>query len=337
MCVSHVIYGLRVRTNLSLPGIPNTEDDQSTSDLRLHLKDPAGFPCAHHLLLQTFYPSKEFNFGEPPTLQVGLVDGGRFFIFAYRDGVRFAIESEGREVWADYPDGYSLEDVCTYLLGPIIGFVLRLRGITCLHASAVIIGDYAIAVAGFGGSGKSTLAAVFGQHGFSILSDDLLALIEKRGQFFVQPGYPRVNLWPDSVRVLFGNEDALPRITPNWNKRYLASSQAGCRFATEPVPLGAIYILSPRETELTSPVLEELIGGDAFMSLAANTHINHLLNRDMRSLEFAVLGRLVAAIPIRRVRPTANAFAVSTLSEKIADDVTRLARAHERLTMSGCR
>jgi hypothetical protein len=332
---SHIIYGLRIRTNFSLPGIPNTESDQCTSEVRLHLKEPAAFPCAHHLL-QAFYPAKEFNSAASPALQVGLVDGGRFFIFAYRDGVRFAIERDGREVWADYPDGYSLDDVCTYLLGPIIGFVLRLRGITCLHASAIIIGDYAIAVAGFGGSGKSTLAAVFGQHGFSILSDDIVALIEKRGQFFVQPGYPRVNLWPDSVRVLFGNENALPRITPNWDKRYLASNDSGCRFATEPVPLRAIYILSPRETELTNPVLEEIIGSDAFMSLAANTYINQLLNRDMRSREFAVLGRLVPAIPIRRVRPTANPFAVATLSEKIAEDVIRLGRAHELLPMSGC-
>lgn len=269
-------------------------------------------------------------------LRVGMVDGGRFFIFVYRDGVRFAIESHGRELWADFPDGYSLEDVSTYLLGPVIGFVLRLRGITCLHASATVVGDYAIALAGFAGSGKSTLAAVFGQRGFPILSDDVVALTEERGQFLVQPGYPRVNLWPDSVRALFGNESALPRITPTWGKCYLASNHAGCRFATEPVPLRAIYVLSARETELTKPILEDLTGNDAFMTLVANTYINHLLDRNMRSRDFAVFGRLIGAIPVRRIRSSTNPLAVASLCESIADDATRLVVADEHFTMT-CR
>jgi hypothetical protein len=335
--VSHVIYGLRVRTNLSLPGIPSSKNDESTSELRLHLKETPGFPWAYEVSPELFYSRRESDSAEPPILRVGMVDHGRFFVFVYHDGVRFAIEREGREVWADFPDGYSLEDVCTYLLGPVMGFVLRLRGITCLHASGIVIRDYAIALAGLAGSGKSTLAAAFGRRGFPILSDDVVALAEERGQFFVQPGYPRVNLWPDSVSVLFGNGAALPRITPTWDKRYLASNHTGCRFATEPVPLGAVYILSARETELAKPILEELMGNDAFMSLVANTYINQLLDREMRSRDFTVLGRLVGAMPIRRVRPTADPSAIATLCESIADDATRLADADESCTMTRCR
>lgn len=337
MAVSHVIYGLRIRTNLSLPGIPNTESDQSTSDLRLHLKEPHAFPWTKDVPIEFFYPSKESDSAEPPTLQVAAVDRGRFFVFAYRDGVRFAIERKGREIWAHFPDGYSLEDVSTYLLGPVMGFVLRLRGITCLHASAIVVGSYAIALAGFAGSGKSTLAAAFGRRGFSILSDDIVALTEEQGQFLVQPGYPRVNLWPDSVRALFGHEATLPRITPTWDKRYFASNHTGCRFATEPLPLRAIYVLSARETELTKPILAELTGNDAFMSLLANAYINQLLDREMRSRDFTVLGRVVGAMPIRRVRPTADPQAVTSLCESIADDATRLANPDELFTMTRCR
>jgi hypothetical protein len=334
--VSHVIYGLRIRTNQSLPGIPRTENDQGTSTLRLHLKEPPGFPWAYDVPIEFFYSSKDPDSTEPPNLRVGTINGGRFFIFVYSDGVRFAIEREGREVWADFPDGYSLEDVSTYLLGPVMGFVLRLRDITCLHASAVVVADYAIALAGFAGSGKSTLAAVFGRRGFPILSDDVVAVTEARGQFLVQPGYPRINLWPDSVRTLFGNETALPRITPTWDKRYLASNHAGCRFATKPVPLRAIYVLSARESELNKPILEELTGIDALMTLIANTYVNHLLDRDMRSRDFAALARVVGAMPIRRVRPSANPLALASLGERIADDATRLASAHQHFMMTPC-
>ena len=80
-----------------------------------------------------------------------------------------------------------------------------------------------------------------------MIADDVVALAEDGGNFLVQPGYPRVNLWPDSVRVLFGSEEALPRITPTWDKRYMALGDNGLGFATKPLPLGAIYLLGARE------------------------------------------------------------------------------------------
>ena len=42
---------------------------------------------------------------------------------------------QGREIWADWPEGYSLEDACTYLIGQVINFALRLQAFTSLHAS----------------------------------------------------------------------------------------------------------------------------------------------------------------------------------------------------------
>ena len=42
-----------------------------------------------------------------------------------------------------------------------MGFVMLLRGIVCLHASAIAIDDEAIALLGPAGSGKSTTAAAF--------------------------------------------------------------------------------------------------------------------------------------------------------------------------------
>src|SRR5437879_13890138 len=40
-------------------------------------------------------------------------------------------------------------------------------------------------------------------------------------QFFAEPGYPRVRLWPDAVHALYGSSTDLPRLTPTWDKRYL--------------------------------------------------------------------------------------------------------------------
>src|SRR5207244_6105024 len=121
----------------------------------------------------------------------------------------------------------------------------------CLHASAVAVADRAIALVGLPGAGKSTAAAAFACAGYPVISDDVVALEDHGERFLVQPGYPRVNLWPDSVRRLFGSEDALPRITPTWEKRYLPLGQKGHPFASKPLPLAAVYILDSRDRKST--------------------------------------------------------------------------------------
>jgi hypothetical protein len=205
-----------------------------------------------------------------------------------------------------------------------MGFVLRLRGITSLHASAVAVGDFAVALAGCPGAGKSTTAAAFARCGFPVLADDVVALRDHEERFFVEPGYPRLNLWPDSVIALLGSDEASPRITPTWNKRYMALGENGYRFTSEALPLGAIYVLGTREPALLNPVLVDLAGGEAVTTLVANTYVNYLLDRDMRRQEFDVLSRLVARTAIRRIRLPGDPSALPNICQTIAADAERL-------------
>ena len=330
MPASHVAYGLCLTANLPIPGLPLRPDVQTT-DVQIWLGEPAVFPIQNANSLEFIYTSPDRVGWESPCLRVAVDPSGEYFAFLYHDGARFAVDRHGREVWGDWPQGYTVEDACTYLLGPVMGLVLRLRGIHCLHASGIVLDNGAIALAGPPGAGKSTLAAAFGRSGFPVLSDDIVALKEDDGRFFVQPGYPRVNLWPESVRMLFGFENALSRITPTWDKRYLALDEKGCRFATEPSLLRVIYILGEREPCAGEVVIEELADSEAFMALVANSYSNYLLDRDMRSREFAVLGQLFAGVPVRRIRPTTDPADIPTLCEAIAGDSMRLT-ADEPLT-----
>lgn len=323
MFVSHEVYGLRLAANLALPGLP-LRLDSGVFDVWIRLKDWTAFPTTFPASIETSYTSSDEAAPGQPNLRVGVLPGGDYFGFFYNDGVRFAVERRGREVWGDWPENYTLEDACTYLIGPVLGFVLRVRGVTCLHASAVAVGEQAIALVGFPGAGKSTTAAAFAHFGYSVIADDVVALREEGENFLVPPGYPRVNLWPDSVAALFGSVEALPRITPTWDKRFMALGENALGFAAKPLPLGAIYLLGTREAALTRPLVEEVAGGDALAELVANTYVNYLLDRDMRSREFDVLSRVVAGIPIRRVRPIADPSAVFDLCEAIAGDARRV-------------
>ena len=98
----------------------------------------------------------------------------------------------------------------------------------------------------------------------------------------------------------------------------------GLGFAAKPLPLGAIYLLGEREEALAAPIVEEMVGGDALAALVANTYVNYLLDRDMRSRDFDVLSRVVTGIPIRRVRTLDDPFAVFDLCRAITADARQL-------------
>ena len=172
-----------------------------------------------------------------PALRIWKAAGSRYLRLAYFDGTQFWLDRDGTEVWATWPENLQIEDAATYLLGPVLGILLRLRGVTCLHASAVAFGERAVAFVGSEGAGKSTTAAALAQHGHAILSDDVVALAEHDGSFFVHPAYPYLCLWPESVESLYGSPDALPQFSANYEKRFLSlgnknydSRSARCRW-----------------------------------------------------------------------------------------------------------
>ena len=222
------------------------------------------------------------------------------------------------------PAPLTREDAATYLLGPILGFVLRRRGITCLHASAVAIDGEAIALVGSGGAGKSTTAACFAQRGYPVLCDDVSAL-ELRGEsFFVRSAYPRVCLWPNAVQSLFGRPDTLPRLTPNWEKCYLPLGADGRQFQREPLRLRAIYLLAGRSAEARVPVFERVPSASGLIALVQNTYMNYLLDPILRAREFDLLGRLLERVPLRQVTPHPNPAELPRLCEAIVADYRSL-------------
>jgi hypothetical protein len=213
-----------------------------------------------------------------------------------------------------------MDDAATYLLGPVLGLLLRVRGVTCLHASAVEIGGRAVAFVGSEGAGKSTTAAAMARKGFGVLSDDVVALAERDGGFFVHPAYPYLCLWPESVASLYGSPNALPRFSASYEKRCLSLDKQQLAFATDALPLAAIYILAERRTD-PAPVIEPVSAQTALVTLVANTYATNMLDRSMRAREFESLGRLVPQVAIRKISAHVDPARLGKLCERIADDV----------------
>jgi hypothetical protein len=317
-------FGHSFSSNLPLPGVIPTNSTKGPCDIELHLGVPQEFaqenpPGSEELI----YASSETNAAGEPALRILKVARGEFVRLAYEDGTKFWLDRKRENVWATWPDTSSLENTASYLLGPVLGLLLRLRGVTCLHASAVSFGERSVAFVGATGAGKSTTAAAFARQGYRVLSDDIVPLEEREGDFYLQPAYPYLCLWPDSVRMLYGSVEEFPRFIPDWDKRRLDLGQQGTRFESRSLQLGAVYVLGERRPH-PAPYVESMKPQKALLALVADTYANKILDREMRASEFAVLSRLVTSVQVRRVCAHEDASRLEELCNVIRRDFESL-------------
>jgi len=324
LSTDYFLFGLHLRSNLPLPGVDHDSPSKKTCQVELHLGlrpyTEEENSCRSEELT---YVSADTNAEGEPALQIFKVEEGGFVRIAHEDGTQFWLDGKRENIWATWPPASSIENATSYLLGPILGLMLRLRGVTCLHASAVAFGDRSVAFVGQTGMGKSTTAAAFAQKGYGVISDDIVALEEREGALHVMPAYPHLCLWPESVKMLYDSPEALPRLIPDWDKRRLDLGDQGTRFENRCLPLGAIYVLSERRPD-PGPYVESMKPQNALLALVADTYANKFLDSEMRAREFAVLGQLVTTVPIRRVYPHEDPARLGELCKVIREDFDSL-------------
>ena len=317
-------YGLTFSCDTPIPGLKEELDVSRRTHVCVELtSEPSWVLEALNLpssVLQTIAASPET---QDPAFVLTSLGEGRFFQLGYSDGTLFVVDGDATRIWGIAGYGQTIQDLSTYLLGPVMGFILRRRGITALHASAVCLEGRAIALAGEAGAGKSTAAAALALRGLPVLCEDIAALGQAEGEFAVEPGYPRVCLWPESVEMLMGHGGSLPRIAPNWEKCFFQLDGMQGKLEKQKRPLGAVYILSPRE-EANAPRIEEVAGREVLLELVQNTYMNWLLDRWQRAQEFELLSRLVSEVPVRRIVPHRDPSRISDFTELIVADATRL-------------
>ncbi len=321
---THTVFGLTLRSNLRIPGLAQLENSLDSAAVDIHWgQTPSAGSIVSAGSEELVYTSSYNDESGNPGLRIWKSTDDVFLHLLYYDGTEFWVERKGRAVWAVWPETSSLEDASSYLLGPVLGLLLRMRGVTCLHASAVALGNRSIALVGTEGAGKSTTAAAFAREGHGVISDDVAALEECSVGFRVLPAYPHVSLWPDSVKMLYGSSEALPRFSAGWEKRRLSLNGNGANFEKNVLPLSAIYLLGDRRPD-PAPYVEVMRSQAALLSLVADSYANKILDREMRAREFDTLSRLAGTVPVRRVFPHCDAARLRDLCRIIENDFAAL-------------
>lgn len=303
MPVLHRAAGLIFATDRPVPGLPICASPRP-ADVFIHLDRHAPWRGDNATL---FHRADGTDARGRPLVTVHRHERG--FHFRYADGTDIWLTHEAADVWAAWDPAATLEDAATYLTGPILGFLLRLRGSLALHASAVQVGPGAVGFVGAHGAGKSTTAAALARRGCAVVTDDVLRLRPERTVWLAEPFGGALRLWPEGAALAIHEDIALPPLTPTWNKRALAMGTHDVSCASRARPLRALVFLEPRDGSGGGPRLAPIAKAEALVRLATHSSASHLLDAGERAREFQALSRLLPGIRcVRAIAGPAAAF-----------------------------
>ena len=192
-----------------------------------------------------------------------------------------------------------------------------------LHASAVVVGEEAVAFAGKTGLGKSTLAASFAAAGFPALTDDCLIVKEGREHFFAVPTYSSLRLWNDSANALGGAVRRRHRVASYSHKIRVDASTSNIPFYEDAAPLRCVYLLETRASRrevLIEPVSERA----AFIALVGLTFRIDPYDRIHLANEMDRLARLSRTVSVRLLHVPRRLQHLSSVQEAVLVDLQKI-------------
>jgi hypothetical protein len=314
MSVSHrsetySLYGLTVRSAIPLPC--------ARVDQALSSPDIALLECGTAEIVQA-YSQERISFREEGFWQSSIFADGSAHV-VWKEHFEFVVSADGKLVLWRKLQEVSNEVFFTYFLGQVLSYCLLTRGIEPLHATAMVVGDQAVAFLGDSGAGKSTLAATFLQKGYTLLTDDVLALEFRDESVWVWPGIARVKLNPDSADAVFCGSRSIPMNNFTTKMIFaLNDSQHGNR----EVPLRALYVL-PHKPSKSRIMVRRLSGRSSFLPIVQNTFNDTVLHPDRLKQQFAFAGRLASLIPIKRLSYPRRLDMLPAVADAILADLSR--------------
>ena len=141
--------------------------------------------------------------------------------------------------WQRWDDSVSDRDIRTFVVTSGLGALAIQRGALVLHGTALERDGEAILLLGHPVAGKSTLAWCLLQHGWRLLSSELVVL---GSDGMVQPGMHQLKLWHDAAMALDLNWAQLPPVRKGLKRYALLAEDLTC--LPQPTPLRLIYALN---------------------------------------------------------------------------------------------
>lgn len=294
----HRAYGLNISSNRHVPYLTESDDAASVDVLVVfHDIDPS----------EVISAGDGWGFGFPtsngPLVGVDVFDRPKQhklrFYHPAGEFLEFVVSAGTVDVFV--PDGIAQGDAVSFLIGPVLAVVCRMRQIPCLHASVLTIDDRAFALMGGKGAGKSTTAAMLRTMGAGLLTDDVAVMHRGGdGHISVQPGYPHMRLTHDAARICHRSFSQDSLVLSTGAKCYVPaySDDVASRFPTGPVHLDRVYLLSTREPAIECSI-ETVDHAQALRELNRHAYVRYVTNESIRKKDFELFADLARLGSVR--------------------------------------
>lgn len=231
-------------------------------------------------------------------------------IFSVLDGSRIRISPA---------QGAEESEVRLCLLGTCLGALLFQRGVLPLHGSAVEIDGKAYAFVGESGAGKSTLAAAFVRRGYSMITDDVVAVSMSEGIPYVAPAYPQQKLWLESLNGFGMSSD---RYLPLMSRATKFAVPVPHLYAAEPLPLAGIFELVGPEDGAVCPRLQPIESLMRLHKLNEHTYRKQLLQPlGLIQWHFNRIAKLADSIGLYRLARPSTGFSAEEMTSEVLNTI----------------
>jgi hypothetical protein len=296
---SYLAYGLGIRTAIPLPELVVGEAEEEVSIRFGRVDQPPADSSERHW--SHFSPNPLENCLLWPGVGTFLVRGGS-------------------DITVEPCPGLDERRLRLCVLGPVLAVLLRQRGHSLLHASAVAMADGAVLFLGRSGWGKSTTAAALHSRGHGLVTDDIAVLRVEEGYPTVFPGFPQLKLWPEALISLGDNPEKLPRWNLHSEKRARRTTH---EFSSTPLPIKRIYVLGEGGAQEILPLPPQ----EALVELVRHTygsdyglHTAMGVGSASHFFECASIANQVAVCSLRRPKSLAQ---LPDLARLIEEDLSR--------------
>lgn len=216
--------------------------------------------------------------------------------------------------------GVDARDYRIYLLGVCAAILLFQRRTVPLHGSSVIIDGKAYAIVGDCGAGKSTLAAAFLREGYTLLSDDIVAVTieDNSGIPIAHPGFPQQKLWQQSLNYFSMESDKYKQVMVDMEKYAIPVAE---QFHKESLPLAGVFELDKANIEEVS--IKPLTQLERIQLFRYHTYSVELLrNLGLEQWHFSFAAKAAFVIPFYQLRRPALGFSAPALVNEILHTVS---------------
>ena len=241
------------------------------------------------------------------------------FLLKMDDIAHYLIQN-GNEIIVQ-PQANSIpSDIRVFLLGSGIGALLHQRGLLVLHAAAFYTELGAVLFCGVSGSGKSTLLGEFLRRGYSMMVDDVCAIVvDAQKKLTVLPGYPRTRLWLDSVKKLDQDIEQMVRTRAKMEKY---ERQVPDQYWDQKTKLRQIYLLTEHNQD--EIILEKIPRINSFNIILRNTYRSQFLDGlNMRTSHFESAIAVAQQIQVTRIQRPRRGFRLTELADNIEQDLAQ--------------